>query len=269
MAVLKIYDQETEQDMKRTIILMLSGCLICSLGGCGGKDDPGAVTDPPPTEPSATAVVTEEDTTETETGSVPSEEKMTESVYQNGLGSTFCIFTSTDNNGTGFLYKENYVITNAHVLYDTDDFTLLDHEQKEHKGTVIFTDDSIDIAVIQLDDYEGRPVTIGDSDKVTAGEQILLIGNPAEGTPFSSCTGKRVEMDKELQQMLNPDEWYIPVDAGIISGYSGGPAFNMNGELIGICNAAYTGDLSGYGLEHLSLIIPINNVKEQIDEALS
>ena len=259
--------------MKRAILLLLSCCLVCSLSGCsGGKDNSGSATESSHTETEAPATettsVTEEDTTDTETVSEPTEEEKIESIYQNGLESTFCIFTPTNNNGTGFLYKEKYVITNAHVLYDTDDFTLVDHEQKEHKGTLIFTDNSTDIAIIQLDDYEGRSVTFGDSDKVSAGEQMLLIGNPAEGTPFSYCTGKVVAMDDELQQMLNPEEWYIPTDAGIISGYSGGPAFNMNGELIGISNAAFAGDLSEYGLEHLSLIIPINHVKEQIDAAL-
>ncbi|MBR3630835.1 MAG: trypsin-like peptidase domain-containing protein [Oscillospiraceae bacterium] len=259
--------------MKRAIILVLSCCLICSFSGCGnGKADSDTVTEASHTETepalAATFPVTEAEITDTITEPVLTEEAKINSVYQNGLESTFCIFTSTDNNGTGFLYKEKYVITNAHVLYDTDDFTLVDHAQKEHKGTVIFTDQSTDIAIIQLDDYEGKSVTFGDSDKVSAGEQILLIGNPAEGTPFSYCTGKMVEMDEALQQMLNPEEWYIPTDAGILSGYSGGPAFNMNGELIGISNAAFAGDLSGYGFEHLSLIIPINHVKEQIDAAL-
>ncbi len=183
--------------MKRAIILMLSCCLICSFSGCGeDKTDSGAVTESSraETEPSATAPVTEEEITESKNASEPTEEEKAEQVYQNGLESTFCIFTPTNNNGTVFLYKEKYVITNTYVLYDTDDFTLVDHEQKEHKGTVIFTDDSTDIAVIQLDNYEGRSVTFGDSDKMSAGEQMLLIGNPAEGTPFSYCTGKMVEI---------------------------------------------------------------------------
>lgn len=259
--------------MNRIIVLMLSICFICSLSGCSGvKNNSSTVIESSRTETEApattTTTVTEEEITDTETESEPTEEEKIKLVYQNGLESTFCIFTSTDNNGTGFLYKEKYVITNAHVLYDTDDYTLVDHEQKEHKGTVIFTDNSTDIAIIQLDNYEGRSVAFGDSDKVSAGDQILLIGNPADGTPFDYCTGKRLEMDEELQQMLNPEEWYILSDAGIIFGYSGGPAFNMNGELIGISNAAYTGDLSEYGFEHLSLIIPINGVKEQIEAAL-
>ena len=52
----------------------------------------------------------------------------------------------------------------------------------------------------------------------------------------------------------------------IVSGYSGGPVFNLSGELIGISNAAYTGDLSEYDFDHLSLLIPINRVKAVIEE---
>ena len=52
----------------------------------------------------------------------------------------------------------------------------------------------------------------------------------------------------------------------IVSGYSGGPVFNLYGELIGISNAAYSGDLSEYDFDHLSLLIPINRVKAEIEE---
>lgn len=58
---------------------------------------------------------------------------------------------------------------------------------------------------------------------------------------------------------------YIALDANISSGYSGGPAFNINGELIGINNAGYIGDLSEYEFDHLSFIIPINRVKQIIE----
>jgi S1-C subfamily serine protease len=65
---------------------------------------------------------------------------------------------------------------------------------------------------------------------------------------------------------MTQDGLYIPSDADLRSGYSGGPVVNLSGELIGISNAAYTGDLSAYGLEHRSLIIPINRVRKEIEE---
>ena len=177
--------------------------------------------------------------------------------------STLCIFTSTGSNGTGFLYGDKYLITNAHVLYEAESFTLLDRQGKERQGTVVFTDDGEDIAVIELADYQGTSVTFGDSDALSVGEQVLLIGNPSDGEPFSYCTGRRVQLEGELFRRVDPAR-YLPVDAPIVSGYSGGPAFNKKGELIGISNAAFTDDLSGYGFDHLGLLIPINRVKELI-----
>ncbi len=106
-------------------------------------------------------------------------------------------------------------------------------------------------------------MTFGDSDALPLGEQVLLIGNPADGEPFSYCTGRRVKAEGDLFRSIDPKQ-YLPVDAPIVSGYSGGPAFNMQGELIGISNAAFTEDLSEYGFEHLGLLIPINRVKELI-----
>ncbi len=66
------------------------------------------------------------ESTEPQPIETPSEEELIETVYKNALDSTVCIFTPTGNNGTGFLYNEHYVITNAHVLYESEDFTLQD-----------------------------------------------------------------------------------------------------------------------------------------------
>jgi S1-C subfamily serine protease len=193
-----------------------------------------------------------------------SKEEQIRTVYQNSLESTFCIFTPGGNNGTGFLYNDTYVITNAHVLYDTDQFTLMDAEKNEYTGTVVFTDYETDIAVIQAEEIHGQSVRLGNSDDVRSGDRLILIGNPADGEPFSFCTGERLKPVDFVQQM-DQEGLYIPSDADLRSGYSGGPVFNLSGELIGISNAAYTGDLSEYGLEHLSLIIPINRVKQEIE----
>ena len=255
--------------LKNTYVLMLAGCCIigCFSGCSRSENDLNVVSDNSQTETNSTVTVPvseSETTVHQSTTELTDEEKIT-AVYNNCLESTFCIFTSSNNNGTGFLYKGQYIITNAHILYDAEDLTIVDHKKSEHNGTVIFTDDATDIAVIQIDGYEGRSVTLGDSDTVTTGEQIVMIGNPADGEPFSFCTGSYVQLEDELKNLFNPDDRYIPVDADITSGYSGGPAFDLNGELIGINNAAYTGDLSEYEFDHLGLLIPINRVIDEID----
>ncbi|MBQ6452026.1 MAG: trypsin-like peptidase domain-containing protein [Solobacterium sp.] len=243
------------------IRIWLAVCgILCSFGGCAGRT---------PAEPAAeeTAVSGEQNS---ESDNVPVQERTeaetAEAVYCEGLKAAVCIYTSADSNGTGFVYDGKYVITNAHVLYDADDFTLVDANSSEYKGTVIFTDDTNDIAVIRVDDYQGGSVKFGDSDGVAEGDTLLMIGNPRGGEPFSFCTGKRIIPDEQLLQKIDQENRYIAADANIISGYSGGPVFNMDAELIGISNAAYTGDLSAYEFDHLCLIISINSVRELIEE---
>ncbi len=245
---------------EKTIALLLAlCCVVGGSAGCGtpAKDDAAPVTAPTGTETEATA-----------DAAVPAPETAEadgeEALFRRMADSTLCIFTSGGNNGTGFLYREKYLITNAHVLYDAESFILRDAQGGEHQGTVVFTDDGEDIAVIQLADDQGKSVTFGDSDALAVGEQVLMIGNPASGEPFSCCTGRLVKTEGELFRRIDPER-YLPVDAPIESGYSGGPAFNMQGELIGISNAAFTEDISGYGFDHLGLLIPINRVKELIE----
>ena len=79
------------------------------------------------------------------------------------------------------------------------------------------------------------------------------------------CSGKRVELKGDLQQ-LDQGKCYIPINANIVSRYSGDPAFNLQGKLVGFSNAAYVGDLSAYDFDYLGFIIPIDRVKELIEE---
>ncbi len=189
-----------------------------------------------------------------------------ESIYDDCVKKTFCIFTSNNNNGAGFLYKDKYVITNEHVLSESDSFTLIDINKNEYSGTIIFLDKSNDIAIIEINDYKGESVTFGDSNALLIGDEVLLIGNPRGGLPFSFSTGKCVELAEKLKNKLRTlADKLIPLDANIVSGYSGGPAFNKNGELIGINNAGYVDDLSEYEYDYLSFITPINRVKEIIE----
>ena len=245
---------------KKIIALSLAlSCVVCVFARCGTpkKEDAATATAPP-------AVETDTTSSSAAPESTTAQAEAEEALFRRMAESTLCIFTSTGSNGTGFLYREKYLITNAHVLYNAERFTLLDLQGKEQQGTVVFTDDGEDIAVIRLTDFKGKSVTFGDSGALSVGEQVLLIGNPADGEPFSYCTGRRVKPEGELFRSIDPYR-YLPVDAPITSGYSGGPAFNMKGELIGISNAAFTEDLYGYSFEHLGLLIPIDRVKELIE----
>lgn len=255
--------------LRKAILTMLAVvCFAVCISGCKSGEEQNS--DPTNDVPLSDTTPVPDAEKDGEPGdSEPQEEKteagQIESVYREGVEETMCIFTSGGNNGTGFLYKEKYVVTNAHVLYDSDEFILKDVKGKEYSGSVVFSDDSTDIAIIQVDDYNGRSCTLGNSDTVSVGDQVVMIGNPADGDPFTLRTGTRLELDDELQSLSYHGISYIAMDADISSGFSGGPVFNLNGEVIGISHAKYIGDLSAYGLDSLSFFIPINSVKEQIE----
>lgn len=258
---------------KALLSLLAVGCIAICVSGCksGEVQNPAPTNDVQQSEAGADTTPLSDAEKDRESSHPGAQEEKTEeetikSVYRDGAEETLCIFTSSGNNGTGFVYEEKYVITNAHVLYDSDEFTLKDVKGREYDGTVVFSADNTDIAIIQIDDYHGKSVTLGDSDAVSVGEQVVLIGNPADGDPFTLRTGKRVELEEDLQPISYNGISYIALDADIESGFSGGPVFNLRGELIGISHAKYTGDLSAYGLNSLSFIIPINSVKGQIEE---
>lgn len=159
---------------------MALSCVICIFAGCGtlprDDDAPAATLPTVETETTANATVSESEKAESDG---------VETLFRRMADSTLCNYTSTGSNGTGFLYGEKYLITNAHVLYDAESFTLLDRQGIERQGTVVFTDDVEDIAVIELADYQGISVTFGDSDALPLGEQVLLIGNPADTEDLS------------------------------------------------------------------------------------
>ena len=169
----------------RNAVLITAVCVmtVCMSACSQNETDAAPVTETPASQPA--------ESTEPQPAETPSEEEQIDIVYKNALDSTVCIFTPTGNNGTGFLYNEHYVITNAHVLFEAEDFTLTDSEGQEHKGTVVFKDEANDIAVFRADDFPGTSVVFGNSDEVATGDMLVLIGNPADGERSVSAREKR------------------------------------------------------------------------------
>ncbi|MBQ9152312.1 MAG: trypsin-like peptidase domain-containing protein [Solobacterium sp.] len=170
-------------------------------GLCPGKHMDEAV-------PSASVEVTPESVQETVAGSV----------YETGRQQTVCIFTDSGNNGTGFVYQQQFVITNEHVLYEASGFVMRDYNGREYQGTVIFSDRDDDIAVIRVEDMDRTSAAFGDSDAVSAGDELICIGNPAEGEPFSTVSGTVLNLDDELRQKADRRHRFIASDAPVIYG---------------------------------------------------
>ena len=165
--------------------------------------------------------------------------------------------------GSGFIISEKgIVVTNNHVIQDAEDIIIRVNGDKEFKAKVIGADPLSDIAILQLDTKEKFiPVKFGNSDKARIGDWVIAIGNPfgLGGTVTSGIISAR---NRSIG--LSRYEDYIQTDASINSGNSGGPLFDMNGDVIGI-NTAILGRNGSIGI---GFSIPSNSAKLVIDQLI-
>ena len=165
--------------------------------------------------------------------------------------------------GSGFIIdKKGIVVTNNHVISDAEDIIVRVNGDKEFKAKVVGADPLSDIAVLQLETKEKFiPVKFGDSDKARIGDWVIAIGNPfgLGGTVTSGIISAR---NRSIG--LSRYEDYIQTDASINSGNSGGPLFDMNGDVIGI-NTAILGRNGSIGI---GFSIPSNSAKIVIDQLI-
>tara|TARA_B000000441_G_C21682118_1_gene314147 strand:+ start:326 stop:1024 length:699 start_codon:yes stop_codon:yes gene_type:complete len=138
--------------------------------------------------------------------------------------------------GSGFIIDEDgIVITNNHVIQGADDIIVRVNGDKEFKAQVIGADPLSDIAVLKLDTKEKFiPVKFADSDKARIGDWVIAIGNPF-GLGGTVTTGIISARNRSIG--LTRYEDYIQTDASINQGNSGGPLFNLSGNVIGINTA--------------------------------
>lgn len=164
--------------------------------------------------------------------------------------------------GSGFIISEDgYILTNTHVVDEADEVIVRLHDRREFRAKVVGKDDRTDVALIKID-AKGLPkVTIGDPDKLKVGEWVLAIGAPF-GFENSVTAGIVSAKGRSL-----PQENYVPfiqTDVAVNPGNSGGPLFNMRGEVVGI-NSQIISRSGGY--MGLSFAIPIDvamDVAEQL-----
>ncbi len=165
--------------------------------------------------------------------------------------------------GSGFIIDEKgIVVTNNHVIEGAEDIVVQVNGEKKFKAKVIGADPLSDIAVLQIETKEKfTPVKFGDSDKARIGDWVIAIGNPfgLGGTVTSGIISAR---NRSIG--LTRYEDYIQTDASINSGNSGGPLFDMNGDVIGI-NTAILGRSGNVGI---GFSIPSNSAMQVINQLL-
>ncbi len=165
--------------------------------------------------------------------------------------------------GSGFIIDEKgIIVTNNHVIQDADDIIVRVNGDQEFKAKVLGADPLMDIAVLQLETNEKfTPVAFGDSDNARIGDWVIAIGNPfgLGGTVTAGIISAR---NRSIG--LSRYEDFIQTDASINSGNSGGPLFDMDGNVIGI-NTAILGRNGSIGI---GFSIPSNSAQIVINQLI-
>jgi serine protease Do len=165
--------------------------------------------------------------------------------------------------GSGFIISaDGYVLTNAHVVEDAEEVTVKLTDQREFKAKVIGTDRRSDIAVLKIPAKDLPVVNIGDSSRLEVGEWVVAIGSPFG---FTNSVSQGIVSAKGRNLPGEDIVPFIQTDVPVNPGNSGGPLFNMNGEVVGINSQIYS--RSG-GYMGLSFAIPIDLAIKVKDELL-
>ena len=164
--------------------------------------------------------------------------------------------------GSGLIIdKEGYIITNNHVIEGADEIKVRLSDKEEYDAKIIGRDVKTDVALIKIDPPKGLPVAeLGNSDELKVGEWVMAIGNPfgldqTVTVGIVSAGGRRIG--------AGPYEDFIQTDAAINQGNSGGPLFNMRGEVVGVNTAIFSTSGGNIGI---GFAIPINMAKHVVEQ---
>ena len=162
--------------------------------------------------------------------------------------------------GSGFIVDASgIIVTNNHVIEDADEITVTLQDNTSLKAKLIGKDERSDIAVLKVSSDKPLPfVPFGDSDKERVGDWVLAIGNPF-GLGGSVTAGIVSARGRDIHQ--GPYDDFIQTDAAINRGNSGGPLFDLNGEVIGINTAIYSPSGGSIGI---GFSIPANMAKNVV-----
>ena len=164
--------------------------------------------------------------------------------------------------GSGFIINaDGNIITNAHVVEDTDTVQVTLKDGRTFQGEVLGTDPVTDVAVVKIDTHNLPTVTLANSDKIQPGEWAIAIGNPL-GLDNTVTAGIISATGRSSSQAGIPDKRidFIQTDAAINPGNSGGPLLNEQGEVIGMNTAIID------GAQSIGFAIPINTVQHIADQ---
>ena len=172
--------------------------------------------------------------------------------------------------GSGFLLSEDgYVVTNYHVVAEAATITVVTQDAETHEAALVGRDTTADMALLKVEGEHFQPVTLGSSTELAIGDMVVAIGNPLSALEATQTVGYISGKNREVSTDNNVVNM-IQTDAAINSGNSGGPLFNMRGEVVGITTAKYSGtSASGASIEGLSFAIPIDDLKKSMEDLMT
>jgi len=216
--------------------------------------------------------------TEASGGELDAEEQNNILVYRKNIPSvvnitskavTFDFFyglVPQEGQGSGFVIdKDGHILTNYHVIADARQVEVTMHNRKKYKATVVGTDPTHDLAVIQIQAPSLTPAVLGDSKNLQVGQKVYAIGNP-----FGLAGTMTRGIVSSIRPVREPNgatiDEAIQTDAAINPGNSGGPLMNMRGEVIGINTMILSsvGQNAGIGFA-----IPINAAKAVLNDLVT
>ena len=277
---------------KRAIALLLACVVVGGAAGAGGAAAYQQFAKPDTVVFQGERPTVDVDTVANSNGGQP----MTpEQLYAANLASCVGITVSTTSvnifgqtttsaaSGSGFvLTQDGYIVTNYHVIEDAVDDSSVSIEVSfadgtQYTATLVGGEQDNDVAVLKIDATGLQPVTLGDSDQLVVGETVYTIGNPLGELTYSLSNGLVSALDRLIttsstNQTTGQTETttlnVLQTNCDINPGNSGGPLFDSYGNVVGIVTAKYTQTSSGVSAEGLGFALPINDVKEIINDLI-
>jgi S1-C subfamily serine protease len=223
---------------RRRVLRGAGVALAAALAGCNGAESSSSPTASSTSTAASTSTAPTAETTAAETAAETETAGEYTEVYRNVIDSVVLIQVSSGGQGSGFVYRDNFVVTNAHVVGDASDVQVRFTDGEWRAASVVGVDPSADLAVVRVEDIpdDAEPLSMVD-EQPAIGTEVVAIGNPygLEGSVTSGLVSGVNRLIPAPNGYRIPDA--IQTGAPVNPGNSGGPLVTLDGEVVGVINS--------------------------------